>query len=114
MTKAYFTENQKLFHVKQPKWSLEDCLLMQDILHEKGYDITSVSRVGCDGKYHDAWQVNREDMGCLIEQCFRQRITVEVQAEGHGKASINFCYDYSAAQIIDAVKSFQKNKEGIL
>lgn len=61
-------------------------------------------------KWHDAWLVQRKDVPRLIEQLFRQRIVVEVQAEGHGEASINFVYDYPAEQIIEAVTRFQLNK----
>ena len=107
---AYFTENAKMAYTSFPKWTMEDCMKMENILYDKGYYIHTVSRVGCDRKYHDAWQVNREDVPRLIEQLFRQRIAVEVQAEGHGKASINFVYDYHADTIISAVKRFWRNK----
>lgn len=111
MTRSYFTEDAKMFHSPYPKWTFEESYLIQDILMSKGYFVNCVSRVGCDRKYHDAWQVERKDIPRLIEQLFRQRITVEVQAEGHGKASINFVYDYAAESIIAAVRGFQKNKE---
>lgn len=109
MTEAYFTEDQKMYASPYPKWTLDECYIIRDILAAKGYEVNCVLRVGCDRKYHDAWQVEREDVGRLIEQLFRQRIVVEVQAEGHGKASINFVYDYSSETIISAVKRFWKN-----
>ena len=110
MTRSYFTEDAKMFKAHTSRWTLKDCETIHRILSEKGYSVNCVSRVGCDRKYHDAWQVQRADIPRLIEQCFRQRLVVEVQAEGHGKASINFVYDYDAVTIIDAVNRFLKNK----
>lgn len=112
MSRSYFTEDAKMASSPFPKWTFEECCKIGSILHEKGYYVNIVSRVGCDRKYHDAWQVERKDMPRLIEQLFRQRITVEVQAEGQGKASINFVYDYNAQTIIGAVGRFQRNKRG--
>lgn len=109
MSEPYFTEDMKLVKVHFPKWTLSECMIMHHILKEKGYVMNCVSRIGCDGKYHDAWEVERADVPRLIEQLFRQRITVEVQAEGHGKASINFVYDYAAETILSACKRFWKN-----
>lgn len=114
MSRSYFTEDEKMAYSPFPKWSWEESNTIRRILHNKGYYINIVSRVGCDRKYHDAWQVERKDVPRLIEQLFRQRIVVEVQAEGHNKASINFVYDYSSSQIIDAVTRFQTNKEVVL
>lgn len=112
MSRAYFTEDAKMYRSSFPAWSVEDCLTMSEILDEKGYSVTcGVLRVGCDRKYHDSWEVKREDIPRLIEELFRQRIVVEVQAEGHGKASINFCYDYHADTIIDAVSRFRRNRK---
>ena len=110
MSRSYFTEDQKMYYSPFEKWSWDEQDVIREILLEKGYHVNIVTRIGCDRKSHDAWQVEREDIPQLIEQLFRQRITVEVQAEGSYKASINFCYDYSADHIIDAVKRFQKNK----
>ena len=109
MSESYFNETQKLASANFPKWTFQECMLIHDILREKGYLVNCVSRIGCDRKYHDAWQVYRADVPRLIEQLFRQRFTVEVQAEGHGMASINFCYDYHAETVIAAVKRFWKN-----
>lgn len=112
MGRSYFTEDAKFVDAKFPKWNIDECLTMEKILNEKNYPVScGVMRVGCDRKYHDAWQVERKDIPRLVEQLFRQRIVVEVQAEGHGKASINFIYDYSADHIIDVVSKFWKNKE---
>ena len=114
MSRSYFTEDQKLAYSPFPKWTYKETNTMRRILENKGYSIRIVSRIGCDRKYHDAWEVERKDIPQLIEQLFRQRIVVEVQAEGHGKASINFVYDYSASSIINAVTRFQINKEAFL
>ena len=111
MTRSYFTEDAKLAKSPWPKWNIEESLLMEDILYKKNYYVHCVMRMGCDRKYHDAWQVERKDIPRLVEQLFRHRIAVEVQAEGHGKASINFIYDYSADHIISVVEKFWKNKE---
>lgn len=114
MTEPYFTEDQKMYASDNiPKWTFDECYIIQEVLLQKGYLVNCVSRVGCDRKYHDAWQVERKDIPRLIEQLFRQRIAVEVQAEGHGKASINFVYDYYAETIISAVKKFQKNNREV-
>lgn len=112
MSRAYFTEDDKRAYSPYPKWTGDECGKIQLILDEKGYGVFCCMRVGCDRKYHDAWQVNREDVPQLVEQLFRQRLVAEVQAEGHGKASINFVYDYSASTIINAVMRFQKNRKG--
>lgn len=109
MSQPYFTEDQKLVLMPWPKWTMEQCMEMHDILDEKGYFINCVSRLGCDRKHHDAWSVQRKDIPQLIEELFRQRITVEVQAEGHGKAGIIFVYDYPAKQILDAIKKFRRS-----
>ena len=76
MTESYYTEDQKLCKLNTPKWSFDECILIQDILINKGYLVNCVSRRGCDRKYHDAWHVKRADVPRLIEQLFRQRFTV--------------------------------------
>ena len=81
MSRSYFTEDAKMFKAHTSRWTLEDCETIHRILSEKGYIVNCVSRVGCDRKYHDALQVQRADIPRLIEQCFRQRLVVEVQAE---------------------------------
>ena len=110
MSRAYFNEAQKLVRFPRVAWTYDECFLIKDIMEGKGYNITAVSRLGCDRQPHDAWEVNRRDIPRLIEQLFRQRIPVEVQAEGKGKAAVIFVYDNSVAQIIDAVGMFQKNR----
>lgn len=109
MSRPYLTEDAKMFKAPVTRWSFEECGMIHEILMDKGYLVNCVSRIGCDRKYHDAWQVEREDIPQLIEQLFRQRLVVEVQAEGKYKASINFVYDYYAETILDAVRRFQKN-----
>ena len=100
-----------MYKVKEvPYWTWDEQHLIQDILFDKGFLVNIVSRVSCDRKYHDAWQVQREDVPQLIEELFRQRFSVEVQAEGRYKASINFNYDYSGQSVISAVQRFRKNK----
>lgn len=111
MSRSYFTEDQKMYRLKEtPKWDWNEQHVIQKILCDKGYLVNCVSRVGCDRKYHDALQVQREDVPQLIEELFRQRFVVEVQAEGSYTASINFCYDYAGESVIDAVRRFRKNK----
>lgn len=110
MSRPYFTEDQKMYNSPYPRWTWDEITLIQKILKEKGYLVDIVTRIACDRKAHDSWRVEREDIPQLIEELFRQRITVEVQAEGGYKASLNFCYDYSAETIIEAVSKFRKNK----
>lgn len=114
MSRPYFTESDKLAYSPFPRWTWDENIKIVSILHEKGYFANAVSRRGCDRKYHDAWQVPRKDVPQLVEQLFRQRITVEVQAEGKGMAAITFVYDYAASTIIESVRRFQKNKEAQL
>jgi len=109
MSESYFTEDAKLAKSPFPAWNPEQCETIRETLLEKGYWMNNVSRLGCDRQWHDAWRVERADIPRLVEELFKRRIAVEVQAEGHGKASIIFVYDYSAEQIIDAVKRFWKN-----
>lgn len=109
MSRSYFTEDAKLAYSPWKPWSISECTQMHEILLEKGYFVNCVLRMGCDRKYHDAWHVRRADVPRLIEQLFRQRFTIEVQAEGHGMASINFVYDYNAGDVIAACRRFWKN-----
>ena len=110
MSRSYLTEDAKLVKVNFPKWNSNDCETIRETLYTKGYFTNCVLRIGSDGKYHDALQVEREDVPQLVEQLFRQRLVAEFQAEGKYKASINFVYDYAAETIIDAVRRFQKNR----
>ena len=111
MSEPYFTEDAKMANSPYPDWTFEECETIHNILLEKGYVMNCVQRCAADKIYHDAWQVQREDVPRLIEQLFRQRFVVEVQAEGHGKAAITFPYGYSGESVISAVSRFQKNKE---
>lgn len=110
MTADYFTEDQKLLRPKRVPWTMNECSRMSKIAKDKGYQINVVSRFGCDRQAHDAWHVPRKDVPRIIEQLFRQRIPAEVQAEGHGKASVIFVYDHYGSSIINALNRFQKNK----
>lgn len=112
MSKPYLTREEKLALPRYPFWTCEETDEMNHILFKKGYHvIVMTTRLGCDCKEHDAWIVPRRDVGGIIEQLFRQRIAVEVEAEGSMQAAIIFVYDYKAAAILNAVKKFQKNKE---
>lgn len=108
MNRSYNTEDQKMVRLKRQPWTHKECQTIHNILCKKGYVANCVIRIGADGKWHDALQVERADMPQLIEELFRQRLIVEIQAEGSYKASINFCYNYRASTIIDAVSSFRK------
>ena len=111
MSRAYFTEDQKLAKLTHPpRWTISEQTIIEETLFDKGYFVNTVSRIACDCKWHDALQVKREDMPQLIEELFRQRLTFEVQAEGKYNASIIFCYDDHATTVISAVKRFRKNK----
>ena len=112
MGRSYFTEDAKMFNAPVTRWTAEECYAMQNILDKKGYFVTCVSRVGADRKYHDAWLLWREDIGRLVEQLFRHRLVVEVQAEGRGKASINFVYDTTASEILSFLPKIWRNKKG--
>lgn len=109
MGRSYFDETAKMYATRFSSWSLEACMRMSEILEDKGYSVGNVYRLGCDRRYHDAWIVYRADVPRLVEQLFRQRIVVEVQAEGHGKATINFVYDYDESHILGVVKRFWRN-----
>lgn len=109
--KTYLDETSKLLVPEPVPWTLEECDEITNTLYSKGYEVICVTRLGCDRKFHEAWQVYREDIPRLIEQLFRQRIVVEVQAEGSYNACINFVYDHPAGIIIEAVNRFQKNKK---
>ena len=34
---AYFTEDAKMAYTSFPKWTMEDCMKMENILYDKGY-----------------------------------------------------------------------------
>lgn len=110
MTEAYYTETEKLVRFKRVPWTWDEQDIIRDTLAEKGYYMNVVSRLGCDRQPHDAWQIDRIDTPRIIEQLFRQRLHVEVQPEGKGKAGIIFVYDNRASEIINAVNRFQKNR----
>jgi len=109
MTETYFTEDQKLVGSPYPRWTAQECYVIEDILRDKHYYVSCVSRLGCDRHWHDAWLVMRADVPRLVEELFKRRIAVEVQAEGKGKATIIFVYDYAAETITSAVRRFWKN-----
>ena len=92
MSRSYFTEDQKLVKFNVPRWTFDDCDTIHNILYKKGYFVNCVSRIGADGKWHDALQVQRADVPQLVEQLFRQRLIAEFQAEGRYKAAIIFSF----------------------
>ena len=110
MSRSYFTEDQKLVRCNFPKWTWEEQDVIRETLWDKGYFCNTVSRIGADGKSHDAIQVKRRDIPQLVEEFFRQRIVAEYQAEGSYDASIIFSHNYAAESIIDAINRFRKNK----
>ena len=109
MSRSYFTEDQKLVSLHVEPWTIDECYSIREILYNKGYFTNCVSRIGADKKWHDAIQVERKDVPRLVEQCFRQRLVAEFQAEGKDMASIIFSHDYPAETILKAVERFQKN-----
>lgn len=109
MSREYFTEDQKFPKLRRQAWDTEECHKIHKILAEKGYYMNCVLRLGSDAKWHDAWQVNRKDIPTLIEMCFRQRLAVEVQAEGSHKAAIIFVYNNTAKEILEYLPRFFKN-----
>lgn len=113
MSRAYFNETAKLYTITDDsnKWTLEDDFELMTTLYDKGYENHTCARLGCDRNYHNAILVQRDDIPRLIEQCFRQRLNVEVQAEGHGKASIIFVYDYGPKELLAAVRKFHRNNK---
>lgn len=112
MSRAYHTEDQKLVSLANVEnWSWDDCFEIRNILEDKGYSVNCVLRIGADGEFHDALEVDRVDAPRLVEQLFRQRLVAEFQGEGHWKAAIIFSHDYPAETIIRKVGRFQKNKE---
>lgn len=113
MSESYFTEEDKLVRVSFPKWTNKETSEMSHIMYTKDYEVNCVQRIGCDGKLHDAWLVPRADIPMIIEQLFRKRIVVEVQAEGHYRASVNFVYDYPASQILEVCRRFHRNKKEV-
>lgn len=110
MTEAYHTEDMKLVKMARVPWTFDECMLIHNIFHDKGYNVNCVDRIGADGKWHDAFQIERKDAPVLVEQLFRQRLVAEYQAEGHGNAAIIFSHNYACETIIAAVKKFQKNR----
>lgn len=115
MSKPYMTREDKLALPRYPFWTVDETSAIESILFKKGYHIiVTTTRLGCDCKEHDAWIVPRRDVGVIIEQLFRQRISVEVEAEGSMQAAIIFVYDYKASDILKAVKKFHRMKEGEL
>ena len=109
MSRSYFTEDQKMVRIDFPKWTWDEQDIIRDTLMDKGFFTNCVSRIGADGKSHDALQVRREDVPQLVEELFRQRLVAEFQAEGKYNASIIFSHNFAAETIIEAVARFRKN-----
>ena len=111
MSRSYFTEFQKTVRFERIPWTWDEQDIIKNILNNKGYPTQIVTRLGCDRQPHDTLYVQRKDVPRLVEQCFRQRFHVEVQAEGQGKAAIIFVYDNRATEVIEKLQRFHKNKE---
>lgn len=106
------TREDKLALPRHPFWTVDESIEIERILFKKDYHvIVTTTRLGCDCKEHDAWIVPRRDVGIIVEQLFRQRIAVEVEAEGNMQAAIIFVYDYAAEDILRAVRRFRKVKK---
>ena len=100
MSRSYFNEFQKTVRFERIPWTWDEQDIIKNILNNKGYPTQIVTRLGCDRQPHDTLYVQRKDVPRLVEQCFRQRFHVEVQAEGQGKAAIIFVYDNRATEVI--------------
>ena len=109
MSKPYLSEEEKLCQPHYPLWSHESTETMRTILHKKNYHvIVPTTRKGYDGREHNSWVIYRKDIPKFIEQCFRQRLNIEVEAIGQFEADIIFVSDPSEEQMLKLVRRFQK------
>ena len=112
MSKPYLSQEEKLSQPHFPLWSHQGSEEMRSILHRKDYHIiVPTTRKGYDGKEHNSWVVYRKDIPKFIEQLFRQRINVEVEAIGQFEADIIFVSDPKESEMIRIVKKFRKEVE---
>ena len=102
MSHAYFNEYQKTIQPvkRNPKfWNMDQIADMESKFYSKGYRfVTCNLRADHNGALHNAWTVPREHVGLLIEFLFKQRIMVETESIGKGKANIIFVCDESASR----------------
>lgn len=109
MSRPYLTREEKLTLPRYPFWTVDETEKMRKILFKKGYPVIVITtRLGCDKEEHDAWIVPRVDVGVFIEQLSRQRLTVEVEAEGSMQSALTFVYDYKGEDVLKAVRRFQR------
>lgn len=112
MSSSYFNEYQKTVQptVRKPNfWDMDAVCDMENLFYTKGYRyITCNIRRDHNGINHNTWIVPREHIGLLVEFLFRQRIIVEVEAIGKGKANIIFVCDESYGQLKRFLKGIPK------
>ena len=116
MSKAYFTEDQKLMQVDQEPsyWNLNTMYSLEERLDEKGYNVRANLRRDHNGKLHNAFIIDRDFVGIFIEALFQCRIIVEVEAVGRGEANIIFVCDNPLFEIKNVIKRIPKLNGGIL
>lgn len=117
MTKAYFTEDQKLVQPvgREPYyWNLNTMYSLEHAFNEKGYEVKANLRHDNNGKLHNAFIVERELISFFIEALFQCRIIVEVEAVGKGKANIIFVCDNPLTEIKQVIRRIPKLEGGIL
>lgn len=116
MSKAYFTENQKLLQpVHEPEyWNINTMYSLEETLNKRGYEVKANLRHDNNGKLHNAFIVDRDLIGIFIEALFQCRIIVEVEAVGRGKANIIFVCDNPLFEIKNAIRRIPKLDGGIL
>lgn len=117
MSKAYFTENQKLVQpvVREPDyWNIKTMYELENAFNEKGYEVQANLRHDNNGKLHNALIVERDLISIFIEALFQCRIIVEVEAIGGGKANIILVCDNPLFEIKNAIRRIPKLDGGIL
>ena len=117
MSKAYFTEDQKLVQPvthESSYWNINTMYAIENAFSEKGYDVKANLRHDNNGKLHNAFIVERDLISFFIEALFQCRIIVEVEAVGGGKANIIFVCDNSLFEIKQVIRRIPKLDGGIL
>lgn len=116
MTKAYFTEDQKLMQpIREPNyWNLNTMYALEQAFNEKGYEVKANLRHDNNGKLHNAFIVDRDLIGIFIEALFQCRIIIEVEAVGKGKANIIFVCDNPLFEIKNVIRKIPKLEGGLL
>ncbi|MBQ2653050.1 MAG: hypothetical protein IJF83_05800 [Methanobrevibacter sp.] len=112
MSRPYLTIEDKFIQPHYALWSHEASEKIKSTLMKKGYFIiVPTTRKGYDNKEHNSWVVYRKEIGVILEQLFRQRVNVEVEATGTFEADIIFVSDPHETDMLKIVKRFQKIKE---